>query len=139
MTDERASLISLKDYLEARINALEKQLTLSINSLKDNVSVARDASEKAISKAELASERRFEGVNEFRAALSDQAGTFLPRAEFSVQHSALMLRFEKMDKDVTTLSGKSAGGKDVWAYLFSAGAVLISAATLVVLIVTRVH
>ena len=131
--------IPLRDHLVDRINGLEKQLTLSINSVKDNIAVALAASEKAIGKAELASERRFEGVNEFRATLSDQAATFLPRAEFSVQHSALLSRIEQIDKIVNTIAGQTSGGRNVWAYLFSGGALLISAATLVVLIVTRTH
>src|SRR5580765_8491755 len=100
--------ISLRDHLVDRIDGLEKQLTLSINSVKDNIAVALAASEKAIGKAELASERRFEGVNEFRATLSDQASTFLPRAEFAVQHAALSSRIEQIDKTVTTFIGQSS-------------------------------
>jgi hypothetical protein len=92
------TVATLKEHHDAKITALEKQLTLSINSVKDNIAVALAASEKAIGKAELASERRFEGVNEFRATLSDQAATFLPRAEYSVQHKSMADRLDAMEK-----------------------------------------
>ena len=41
------------------------------------------AAEKAVTKAEVATERRFEGVNEFRQTLSDQAAKFITRTEFN--------------------------------------------------------
>ena len=40
------------------------------------------AAEKAVTKAEVATERRFESVNEFRQTLSDQAAKFVTRTEF---------------------------------------------------------
>lgn len=45
------------------------------------VAFANAASEKATIKAETATEKRFEGVNEFRSQLKDQAGTFITRGE----------------------------------------------------------
>ncbi len=39
------------------------------------------AAENAVMKAENASEKRFDGVNEFRAALADQTASLMPRAE----------------------------------------------------------
>ena len=47
-----------------------------------------------MSKAELAAERRFDSVNEFRAQLSDQAATFISRAEALLQINA---NAEKID------------------------------------------
>jgi hypothetical protein len=48
------------------------------------VDFAFASSDRAITKAEVATEKRFEGVNEFRAQLTDQANTFMPRAEAEV-------------------------------------------------------
>ena len=39
------------------------------------------SADKASLKADSATEKRFEGVNEFRATLSDQAARLIPRAE----------------------------------------------------------
>lgn len=45
------------------------------------VAFALQAAEKAVTKAELAAEKRFESVNEFRNQLKDQTGTFITRNE----------------------------------------------------------
>jgi hypothetical protein len=58
------------------------------------VIAALAAQDKAVSKAELAAERRFDSVNEFRAQLSDQAATFMSRAEALLQINA---NAEKID------------------------------------------
>ena len=63
MVEETWTILALKEHLEARISAL-----------KENVGTALIASDKAVSKAEVASERRFDGVNEFRQTLSDATG-----------------------------------------------------------------
>jgi hypothetical protein len=56
------------------------------------IQAALASAEKAVAKAETASERRFEGVNEFRRTLSDQSATFLPRTEYDAAHTALVDR-----------------------------------------------
>lgn len=43
------------------------------------LAAAFSAAKEAVDKANTASEKRFDGVNEFRAQLSDQAGTFITR------------------------------------------------------------
>lgn len=45
------------------------------------VAFALASAEKAVTKAELAAEKRFESVNEFRNQLKDQTGTFITRNE----------------------------------------------------------
>jgi hypothetical protein len=45
----------------------------------------------------MAAEKRFDSVNEFRAQLSDQAQTFMPRREYDVQHAALGDRVTRLD------------------------------------------
>jgi hypothetical protein len=61
------------------------------------------AQEKAVTKAEIASEKRFDAVNEFRAQLADQATTFLPRQEYQARHDALT---EKVDSAVAALGNR---------------------------------
>jgi hypothetical protein len=48
---------------------------------QDAVGAALRAAEKATDKADAASEKRFEGVNEFRETLKDQQSTFITRTE----------------------------------------------------------
>jgi len=68
---------------------------------KEQVQLALIASDKAVTKADAATERRFEGVNEFRAALSDQSATLLTRNEYNVAHQNLT---DKLARNEHTLS-----------------------------------
>jgi hypothetical protein len=114
-----------KDTLETlavRINALEKQVALQVNSVRDNIAVALAASEKAIIKAEIANEKRFENVNEFRATLADQQNTLLPRTEYTVQHKAMTDRIDELERLTRYSTGKGAGS----AAVLSAGAIIIT-------------
>jgi len=63
------------------------------------LSAAREASDKA----EKAADKRFESVNEFRGQLTDQAATFINRAEYSVQHNALNEKVDSMAERVVQL------------------------------------
>src|ERR1043166_8730510 len=57
-------------WFEAQLFAVEKANLL-----------AMETNQRAIEKAEIATEKRFDAVNEFRNTLSDQQRTFMPRAE----------------------------------------------------------
>jgi hypothetical protein len=87
MADEVWTLLALKEYIEQRFN----DQGVAINA-------ALSAAERAVNKAESATEKRFEGVNEFRKTLSDQAMTFLTKGEYFAQHKAL-------EEKVMTISG----------------------------------
>jgi hypothetical protein len=84
----RLQVEHLKEML-ALIEAKNKQLRdadISANEQRfkaqeQAVAFALQAAEKAVTKAELAAEKRFESVNEFRNQLKDQTGTFITRNE----------------------------------------------------------
>ena len=71
---------------------------------------------EAIGKAENATERRFEGVNEFRAQLDTQQRTFIPRSEVQVMESAAMNRIAAIEKQFDALAAERAGIKGGWGY-----------------------
>ncbi len=117
--------------LEARVAALETSI-VSIRDLMNErdlryteraaaqdkaVALSLASSKEAVLKAEVATERRFEGVNEFRAALSDQSATLLPRTEYSVQHQNLVDKNIAVDKRISELQAdilrmtERSGGK----------------------------
>jgi hypothetical protein len=74
--------------LDERYTTQTKALDAAFKAAEQAVVVALSNAEKATAKAEVAAERRFESVNEFRKTLSDQTATFIPRAEFvSAQNS----------------------------------------------------
>lgn len=75
------------------------------------------AAEKAVSKAETANEKRFDGVNEFRRALTDQTATFVSRIEFNALK-------ERMDRSDGRAGGFSAG----WGYLIGVAGLAVAIA-----------
>ena len=92
---------------DAQTNALEAALAAA----KEAVKTAMSAAEKATTKAEVAADKRFEGVNEFRAQLADQAGTLMPRTEAEQRISALAEKIADMRTSIDTNSGLAAGSQ----------------------------
>jgi hypothetical protein len=82
-------LAALKEMLNERYATQTKALDKAFTAAEQAVTVALANAEKATVKAEAASERRFESVNEFRAQLSDQTATFLPRGEYDAAYKGL--------------------------------------------------
>jgi hypothetical protein len=72
-------------------------------SARDAVQSALAAAEKATTKAETAADRRFDSVNEFRRALTDQTATFLPRTEYDQAHTSLADRITVNGERVAAL------------------------------------
>lgn len=67
-------------------------------AMDEKTSLALAASEKAVVKAEMATEKRFDSVNEFRDTLRDQASQLLPRAEADSKFAAVNEKFEDIKK-----------------------------------------
>jgi len=115
----------LSAHLDERYETQTKALEAAFAAAERAVQAALLAAEKAVTKAELAAERRFEAVNEFRAQLSDQALTFMPRSESEVRMNA-------MSDKIDTLTGSRREGIDkAWGYLI--GAVGVAAAIVALL------
>ena len=85
----RDAVHDLRSLLDERYATQTKALDAAFKAAEQAVAVALANAEKATVKAEDASEKRFEGVNEFRKALSDQTSTFIPRAEYDTAHASL--------------------------------------------------
>jgi hypothetical protein len=64
-----------------------------------------ESNEKQIELAKQEMERRLEGMNEFRAQLSNQAGTFLSRTEAQLQLEKLITRIVLLEKSVNFREG----------------------------------
>ena len=78
---------------DARFASLESQLNIKISSLEKATTVAAGLMEK-----------RLESMNEFRAQLKDQAGTFVPRSEYENQQ-------HRLDEDVRILRETKASSE----------------------------
>lgn len=73
-----ADSVSLREYVEARLKAMEL----------------------AVSKAEAASDKRLEGLNEMRAMVTDAARNYMPRQEFEASNKALIEKVDWLQKIV---------------------------------------
>lgn len=104
MNEKDTHLLSLivandKRY-EERFVASQKALELGLSGQKAEISAALTASERAVQKAEVATEKRFDGVNEFRAALDQQQRTLIPRSEVSVLVDGLNDKITNLSKSI---------------------------------------
>lgn len=92
---ENWTIETLKEHFEA-LRAADQRA----------VQTALEAVERAISKADSATEKRFDGVNEFRQTLSDQAATLMPRAETIALISNLQAQVDRLEKVAATNAGR---------------------------------
>jgi hypothetical protein len=129
--------VSLKDYLEALLAEKDKRdqqrfaaqgeaLTAALLSQEKAVQTAMIAAEKAVTKAEAATEKRFESVNEFRQALTDQTSSFPSRVELAALAQRVTDLATRMDKAEGAKTGVSDGTK----MLLAIGGFLFTAITL---------
>ena len=81
MSQSQWTVDTLKSLMDERHATQSKALDAAFVAAEKAVQVALESAEKAVSKAELAADKRFESVNEFRATLQDQQGTFVTRVE----------------------------------------------------------
>lgn len=86
------AVASLKEITDAKFVTFRALL----DGNAEKVALALAAADKAVTKAETATEKRFEGVNEFRQQLADQTSTFLPRSEAAQ-------RMDTIEKDIDQL------------------------------------
>jgi len=103
------TLDTLEKHLTEKINSLDRFCTASFAQSKERVDMALAASDKAITKAEQTTEKRFEGVNEFRSALSDQSSLMLTRTEYQAQQQTINERVSMLTDAVTKIDSRMVG------------------------------
>lgn len=105
------------------LGRVDKEFHGHLSSVREEGRAALDAANTAIQKSETATERRFEGVNEFRQQLGDQAQTFMPRKESDVRMEAISEKIEKNNAQLIAMQlqvnsrldltqGASSGGRE---------------------------
>lgn len=100
--------IGLKEYFDMRFENAEK-----------GVNAALAAAKEAVIKAENATEKRFEGVNEFRNTLADQQRTLIPRAEAELIIKGISDRLKVVEDLRIEKTGESGGAKNLWVVIVS--------------------
>ncbi len=97
---------------DARFAAQEKALDTALMALEKASNASFHAAEAATTKAELAAERRFASVNEFRGQLTDQAATFVTRAESEAKHKSTADRIDTLSTSIAEKADVRAKGTD---------------------------
>ena len=89
---------------------LYKHVTMLSDASKEAVTAAMASAEKAVLKADQANEKRFDSVNEFRAAMKDQQATFADK--------------EQTDRRLASLEKTQASNAGVAAFIIGASIVI---------------
>jgi len=111
---------ALHTHLESRVNALTVRL-------EDQ----HAAQERAANILAQVTDAKFAGVNEFRAAMADQAGMFVTRAEAGVQHQRMSDAITALQDRLNRAEGKGLGLNAGWLYALGAIAALGTFASLI--------
>ncbi len=141
--------------INAAFLAQQTAMQTALTAQKTAVDIALGAADRAVTKAEIAAEKRFESVNEFRSTLSDQQNTFMPRGETTAlfksmdekisgiqsncdnKLEAIRASFEKnnesLSKEIASLresrsetSGKTSGANALWGYLVAIASIALA-------------
>lgn len=123
---------TLATFLLRIIDERDKQYDNRFNAQEKATVAALASSEKAIDKAEMANEKRFESVNEFRKTLADQTSTFITRTEAEAATGRNAERITDLTTRIDKSEGKGAGLNAGWIYALGALAAIGTIFSLVV-------
>lgn len=96
---ERAVVIALAK--------VDKEFHEHLRQVREETSTAMHSSDKAIAKAEVANEKRFESVNEFRAQQSDLITTFARKSEVDSQIAGIIEKINVNQAATLQLAGST--------------------------------
>jgi hypothetical protein len=107
----------------ARLDSLKDQITKQFDMQDQAVKAALVAADRAVSKAEIASEKRFDSVNEFRKTLDDYVRSLMPRMETETLFknmgekietitSTLVEKIGAIERNLSVGSGQEKGKKE---------------------------
>jgi hypothetical protein len=108
---------------------------LSVEKLTDQ---AFSNSQRAIDKADMATEKRFEGVNEFRAALADQAANFVTRQDLVAITEKFEVQIDALKEARASSEGQQAGSRLTTTTLIAITSVGVGMVGLIVVIANYV-
>ena len=102
--------------LDAALTAQKEATQTAFTAQKEGISAALAAADRAVTKAELATEKRFESVNEFRGTLDNQQRTLIPRSEVEVLIEGVNEKIAQLTKQADALAAERRGIQGGWGY-----------------------
>ena len=106
------------------INALREYFERALKDADTRYEQRFNDQKEAIVKAEEATERRFEGVNEFRQTLGDQAASFATRMEVNQQMLAVNEKVDLVTSRMDRLDGRSGGNNQTILWVIAGVGIL---------------
>jgi hypothetical protein len=136
------------DALTAAFLAQQTAMQTALISAEKAVQAALAAADRAVAKAETTSDKRFDGVNEFRGQLADQQRTFIPRAEVDILvrgltekvdslNASLGGRISAIDKQLSERRAESAGVKGGYGYAVGIIGLVVTVLAILAWLATR--
>jgi hypothetical protein len=99
---------TLKEHFEGLLAKSDQRTEEHFKHQEIAVTTALANTEKAIGKAELATEKRFDSVNEFRLTLSDQTATFARTDLLNAEVRRLEEKIASTAKDIADTRSRSS-------------------------------
>ena len=119
--------------LDAALTAQKEATVAAFAAQEKAINAALASAERAVLKAELATEKRFESVNEFRGTLDNQQRTLIPRSEVDVMVRGLDEKIAQLTKQADALTAERRGGQAMWAFVIGALGLVLTIGSLVAL------
>jgi hypothetical protein len=116
----RESGMALKELLESKLDAQQAAVATSFDASEKSIAAALLAAKEAVEKANVANDKRFDSVNEFRQQLADMQNTLIPRNEADARFNSFDARIvdikSAVDKGFTGTEIRTTVGKEMWGY-----------------------
>jgi len=87
--------------------------------------------DKAVLAALASTDKRLDGMNEFRQALSDQQKNFLTREEFTRAHSDLVTQVTQLNSRMDKREGEKTESNNIYGYAVGIAGVLFAVLDLI--------
>jgi hypothetical protein len=130
-------ITALDQRYEQRFNDSQTAVLAALSAARTAVDAALSAAKEAVAKAEGASDKRFDGVDEFKNALSDQQRTLMPRSEQETINKGISDKITALEGRFTEQGGQKAGNKETLAYVIAALSLTISFVEAAVLLLRK--
>jgi len=105
--------------IDQKFESLEKSIALTLSALERSNNAALTAAKEAVIKAEVAAEKRFDSVNEFRNTLKDQQGTLATKTDMDTRFRYVEQKLAEIDARLNKTSGGLDAATWIWAAVIS--------------------
>jgi hypothetical protein len=119
-------------FAATSLASIEKHIATEVQHLHDIIAQALASTELAISKKDVADEKRFEAVNEFRGQQADIIRGFLPRAEYTVEHQSMQRQIDELTKRLNLQAGRATGYSNLYGWVIGGLGLLATLITVAV-------